>query len=91
MVMKPDGSWRPCSDYWWMNLVTIMDSYPLPKKADFANNGGVLHFLHGRPEKGVSPDLHASRHISTMVIITQFGLREFLRMMFGLRNVGNTF
>ncbi len=37
MVMNPDGSWRPCSNYWWLNLVTIMDSYPLPKKANFAD------------------------------------------------------
>jgi hypothetical protein len=34
MVMKPDGSSRPCSDYLQLNLVTTKDSYPLPKKVD---------------------------------------------------------
>jgi hypothetical protein len=31
MVRKPDGSWWPCGDYWQLNLVTVPDSYPLPK------------------------------------------------------------
>ncbi len=36
MVRKPDGSWRPCGDYHRLNLVTILDSYPLPNMMDFA-------------------------------------------------------
>ncbi len=35
--MKPDGSWRPCSDYWQLNLVTPKDLYALPNKADFVD------------------------------------------------------
>ncbi len=30
MVQKADGSWRPCRDFQWLNLVTEPDVYPLP-------------------------------------------------------------
>ncbi len=26
MVRKPDGSWWPCGDYPWLNLITIPDA-----------------------------------------------------------------
>ncbi len=35
MVMKPDGTWRPCGDYCRLNLVTL-DSYPLPNIQDLS-------------------------------------------------------
>jgi hypothetical protein len=31
MVEKADGSWRPCSDFRRLNLVTQVDTYPLHK------------------------------------------------------------
>ncbi len=90
--MKPDGSWQPCSDYWWLNLVTIMDSYPLPKKADFADRlEGCFIFSMVDLRKGYHQICMHPATFTMMAIITQFGLREFLRMMFGLRNAGNTF
>ncbi len=36
MVRKTDGSWRPCRDFRWLNLVTEPDVYPLPNLLDFA-------------------------------------------------------
>jgi hypothetical protein len=36
MVQKPDGSWRPCGDFCRLNLVTEMDTYPLPNMLDFS-------------------------------------------------------
>jgi hypothetical protein len=36
MVRKPDGSWQPCGNYQRLNLVTILDSYPLPNMLDFS-------------------------------------------------------
>ncbi len=35
MVRKPDGSWWPCGDYRRLNLVTVLDSFPLPNMIDF--------------------------------------------------------
>jgi hypothetical protein len=34
MVMKPDGTWRPCGDYGHLNLATTPDSYLLPNIQD---------------------------------------------------------
>ena len=34
MVMKADGSWRPCGDFRRLNAVTEADCYPLPNMAD---------------------------------------------------------
>ncbi len=36
MVMKKDGSWRPCGDFRCLNLVTEPDTYPLPNMLDFS-------------------------------------------------------
>jgi hypothetical protein len=36
MAWKQDGSWRPCRDFRWLNLVIEPDVYPLPNMSDFA-------------------------------------------------------
>jgi hypothetical protein len=36
LVMKEDGTWRPCGDFRRLNLVTVPDVYPLPNMLDFA-------------------------------------------------------
>ncbi len=36
MVMKKDGSWRPCGDFRRLNLVTEQDTYPLLNMLDFS-------------------------------------------------------
>ncbi len=36
MVMKPDGTWRPCGNYHHLNLVTTPDSYSLPNIQDLS-------------------------------------------------------
>ncbi len=36
VVRKADGSWRPCGDFCWLNLVTEPNVYSLPNKLDFA-------------------------------------------------------
>ena len=50
MVEKSDGSWRPCSDYRWLNLVTKRDMYPPPHMEDLSaqlTGKKVISKLHG--------------------------------------------
>ena len=37
MVMKPDGTRRPCGNFRQLNLLTEEDCYPLPNMADLAS------------------------------------------------------
>jgi hypothetical protein len=30
MVLKKDGTWRMCVDYWALNKITVKNQYPLP-------------------------------------------------------------
>jgi hypothetical protein len=84
MEEKLDGSWQPCGD--------LLDSYPLPNMLDFAHVGtGCTIFSKIDLRKGyhqipVHPD-----DICKTAICTPFGLYEYTRLPFGLRNAGNTF
>jgi transposase InsO family protein len=92
MVQKPDGSWRPCGDYRRLNLVTVPDSYPLPNMLDFQERiAGCTIFSKVDLRKGYHQILMHPGDIPKTAIATPFGLFEFLRMTFGLRNAGNTF
>jgi hypothetical protein len=87
MVWKPDSSWRPCSDYRRLILVTVPDSYPLPNMLDFSER------IAGKVDlrKGYHRILMHLVDIEKTAIANLFGLFEIMRMTFGLRNAGNTF
>jgi len=92
MVKKPDGSWRPCGDYRRLNTQTVPDRYPLPNIADFSSRlHGSKVFTKLDLTKGYYQVPMAPGDVPKTAVITPFGLFEWLRMPFGLRNSGCTF
>jgi len=92
MVPKKDGSWRPCGDFRRLNLVTEPDVYPLPNMLDFADRlHGCTIFSKIDLRKGYWQIPVRPEDIKKTALATRFGLFEFLRMPFGLRNAGSSF
>ena len=92
LVPKPDGSWRPCGDYRRLNLQTVPDRYPLPNLHDLsARLHGSTVFSKLDLVKGYYQVPVAAADVPKTAIITPFGLFEFTKMPFGLRNAAQTF
>ena len=92
MVRKKDGSWRPCGDYRHLNLATKADLYPPPHMEDLSSKlAGMKIFSTIDLRKGYWQVPVREQDIKKTAVITPFGLFEFCRMPFGLRNAGQTF
>jgi hypothetical protein len=92
MVQKADRSWRPCGDYRRLNLLTEPDCYPLPNMNDITSRlAGCTVFSKLDLKKGYHQIPVLPADIPKTAIITPFGLFEYVRMPFGLKNAGMTF
>lgn len=92
VVKKKDGSLRLCGDYRALNALTIPDRYGIPNLRDFTME------LCGKKIFSKIDLRRAYYHIpitekdrEKTAIITPFGLIEYNRMNFGLRNAGQSF
>ena len=92
MVPKNSGGWRPCGDYRRLNDVTTADRYPVPHIQVFASQlAGASIFSNIDLVRGYQHIPVAAEDVSKTTVITPFGLFEFLRTPFGLKNAEQAF
>ena len=92
MVPKPSGGWRACGDCRALNAVSEDDRYPIPHMQDVAVKLIGTHvFSKVDLVRAYNQAPMNADDIAKTAIVTPFGLFEYLRMPFGLKNAAQTF
>lgn len=92
MAPKGSGEWRPCGDYRLLNRRTRKDQYPLPVIKDvFTQLAGSRIFSKLDLKRAYHhiPVAEEDRHKTA--VTTPFGLFQYRRMPFGLKNSAQAF
>lgn len=92
VVPKKNGDMRPCGDYRALNSRTQLDRYPVPNIQEFSSQlHGSAFFTRIDLVKAFHQIPVDPADIPKTAIITPFGLYEYTRMPFGLKNSAQTF
>ena len=87
MTKKTSGGWRLCEDYRRLNNSITMDRYAILHIHDASNRlAAATVFSKVDLVRGYHQIPMAAADIPKKVIITPFGLWEYLRMPFGPKN-----
>ncbi|GAQ92414.1 hypothetical protein KFL_010100030, partial [Klebsormidium nitens] len=92
LARKKNGKWRFCVDFRGLNKVTVPDNYPLPRiDAIFDQLGNSRYFTMLDAQSGYWQIPMAPEDVHKTAFITHRGLREFVRMPFGLTGAPATY